>query len=136
MIVRIIKMDEFPFQSFGSGPPREVRLPISPETSGDKMTMTYVVVPPGGISEGHVHPDTDEYIYFDIGGAAVIDGTRVELPSHSIVLAQAGEKHECINVSSSLELRLVCIYVPPLKLSGKFLELAEKTKSYLNRGKP
>jgi quercetin dioxygenase-like cupin family protein len=131
MIMRIIKMDEFPFHSFGSNPPRKVRLPISPETSGDRMTMTYVVVPPNGISEGHVHPDTDEYIYFDIGGAVIIDGVRIELPSHSIALAQAGEKHECINVSSSTELRLLCIYVPPMKLSGNFLELAEKTKAFL-----
>lgn len=129
--MRIIKIEEFPFHSFGSNPPRKVRLPVSPEASGDKMTITYVIVPPNGISEGHVHPDADEYIYFDIGGVAIIDDVRFDLPPHTIVLAQAGEKHECINISSTGELRLLCIYVPPLKLSGNFLELAEKTKVFL-----
>ena len=129
--MRVIKMDEFPFDEFGANPTREVRLPVSPETSGDNMTITYVRVPPNGISEGHIHPDTNEYIYFDIGGAAIVDGVRFELPPHSIVLAQAGEKHECINTSSADELKLLCIYVPPLKLSGKFIELAEKTAAFL-----
>ncbi len=129
--MRVFNMDEFPYQEFGANPTRKVRLPVSPETSGDNMTITYVKVPPNGISEGHVHPDTNEYIYFDIGGAAIVDSARLELPPHSIVLAQAGEKHECINTSSTEELTLLCIYVPPLKLSGKFIELAEKTKAFL-----
>ena len=129
--MRVIKLEEFPFCDFGSNPPRKVRLPVSPETTGDKISITYVVVPPNGISEGHIHVETDEYIYFDIGGAALIDGNRVELPPHSIVLAQAGEKHECINISPDADLRLLCVFVPPLSLSGKFVKLAERTKAYL-----
>lgn len=129
--MRIIKTENFPFQYFGFSPTRKVRLLISPETTGDEMTMTYVVVPPNGVSEGHIHPDTDEYIYFDIGGAAIIDGIRIEIPPYTIIKAQAGEKHECINSSSSLELRLLCIYVPPLKLTEKFNKLLEVTTTYL-----
>jgi mannose-6-phosphate isomerase-like protein (cupin superfamily) len=130
--MRIINMEDYPFELFGERPTRKVRLPVSPETSGDRITITYVVVPPKGVSEGHIHQNTDEYIYFDIGGATIIDGMHIEVFPHSIVLAQAGEEHECINTSSTTELRLFCVYTPPMELTGRFVELAKKTKAFLS----
>ena len=123
----------FPCEEFGEGVTRQVRLIISPQTTGEeRVSLVYTIVPPGGLSEGHVHPDFDEYIFFESEGRAVLDGDAFDVPAKAVVHAKAGVKHECINSSEGEDLRLFCVFVPPLKPYGKYDSLIEKTNAYLS----
>ena len=123
---------EFPFEEFGEDVKRCVRLIVAPQTTGEQsLSLVYTVIPPGAVSEGHIHPDFDEYIFFESAGRAILNGAEFEVPSKSVLHAKAGIKHECINISEQEELRLFCVFVPPLKPYGKYDSLIEKTNSYL-----
>jgi quercetin dioxygenase-like cupin family protein len=122
----------FPFAEFGEGKTRKVRLIVSPETTGDEgLSLVYTTIPPGAVSEGHIHPDFDEYIFFDTGGRAILNGEVFEVPSKGLIRAKAGVKHECVNTSEDETLGLFCVFIPPLKPYGKYPLLIEETKKYL-----
>lgn len=130
--MHIFNTKEFPCVTFGENPVREIRLLVSPETTGEQRCRIVIAsIPPSGVSEGHIHDDSDEYIYFDIGGTIRIDGTDHLVEEKSIALATKGSLHECVNTSADKELTLVCIFIPPFKPYGKYPELIEKTKAYL-----
>ncbi|MCX6219637.1 MAG: hypothetical protein NTZ69_01460 [Bacteroidia bacterium] len=62
----IFDINKLPYSEFGSLIKRKVRLVISPETTGEeKVAIVHVNIPPGGISDGHLHRESDEYILFD-----------------------------------------------------------------------
>ncbi len=122
----------FPPEKFGTDPIREVRLIVSPETTGeDAIRIVHCTLPPHAISEGHVHPDCDEYIYFDIGGVAELDGEEFPVPPMGLVHAKQGVKHECRNTSDTETLILYCVFTPAFKPYGAYPSLIEKTKEYL-----
>jgi quercetin dioxygenase-like cupin family protein len=128
------EIKEFPAAYFGDDIKREVRVIVSPETTGEEnMTIVSVKVPPKGVSEGHIHKDFDEYIYFDNSGTAIVDGIKREVGKNSLVIAPRGKKHECRNESESEDLNLLCLFVPPLIPYGKYPELIKKTKDWLNK---
>ena len=78
--MKVFNLQDFPFAEFGEDPVRKVRLLVSPQTTGEQRCSVVVSsVPPGGLSEGHVHRGSDEYIYFDIGGRFNIDGEEYEV---------------------------------------------------------
>lgn len=121
---------------FGLDPIRKVRLLVSPETSGGKRYSVVVSsVLPGGLSEGHVHKGSDEYIYYDIGGKFIVNGAEYEIKEKSIAFAPKGIIHECINTSKDEELTLVCFFLPALKPYGKYPELIKKTKKFIKKKK-
>ena len=125
---------DFPYAEFGEEIKREVRLVISPQTTGEtRLSLVLTTLPAGAVSEGHVHDDFDEYIYFDIGGKVLLDGLAADVPPQGIVHAKAGVNHECVNASESDTLHLVCVFVPPLKPYGKYGGLIEQTNAYLAR---
>jgi uncharacterized cupin superfamily protein len=133
--LNILNFEDFPFAEFGEEPKRKVRLLVSPETTGEKRCdIVVTTVPPGGISEGHVHTESDEYIYFDIGGKARLDGIEYTISPRSFVHAAKGVCHECENTSDR-ELTLVCFFVPAFEPYGKYPEIIEKTKKMLERKK-
>ncbi len=123
----------FPYQAFGEGASsREVRLVVSPQTTGEeRLSIVHTTVPPGGMSPGHLHEAFDEYIYFDIGGEAVIGKKRLQVPPMGLVHARAGETHECVNTSQDRTLTLLCVFVPPLIPYGPYPALIDKTNAYL-----
>ena len=124
----------FPAQYFGEGIVREVRLLVSPETTGDeRLRIVTATVPAGAISEGHIHPDADEYIMFDIAGKAILDGVEYDVPAGGLVHAISGVKHECVNTHPTDTLTLFCVFVPAFKPYGAYPELIEKTKAYLEK---
>jgi quercetin dioxygenase-like cupin family protein len=129
----IYNITDFPFAEFGEPEKtRQVRLVVSPETTGEeRFSIVYTMVPPGAVSEGHVHADFDEYIFFDIGGKLILDGKSFDVPEKALVHAKAGQKHECINTSKDKTLGLFCVFSPPLKPYGKYPELITATKAYL-----
>jgi quercetin dioxygenase-like cupin family protein len=124
---------DFPYAEFGEeGKTRKVRLVVSPETTGEKhLSIVYATVPSGAVSEGHIHDDFDEYIFFDIGGKFILDGKSFDVPEKGLVHARAGQKHECVNISADRQLELFCVFAPPLKPYGKYPELIKSTKTYL-----
>ena len=130
--MNIFNIDKLPYTEFGSGITRKVRMVISPETTGeDKVVIVHVNIPPGGISDGHLHYESDEYILFDNDGAVVLGGMRHEVKKGTLVHAVKGVMHECINTSSDKELNLFCVFVPPFKPYGSYPELIERTKDFL-----
>jgi mannose-6-phosphate isomerase-like protein (cupin superfamily) len=61
-----------------------------------------------------VHSEVDQFFRVEEGeGIAVIDGTRYTLRTGSGVIVPAGAKHNLINTSRTLDLKLSTIYSPP-----------------------
>jgi quercetin dioxygenase-like cupin family protein len=129
--MKIIEIKDLPHVLFGQAPCREIRLVASPWTTGAAISIVHVVLPPGAISESHVHADSDEYILFDIGGLCVIDGIESAIKPGTVVLAQKGEKHECRNISQDSVLNLFCVFTPAFEPYGAYPDLIEQTKNYL-----
>lgn len=132
MPMNIFDIEKLPYSEFGSTITRKVRLVISPETTGEeKVAIVQVIIPPGGISEGHLHRESDEYILFDHDGAVILDGKRHEVAKGSLVHAVKGVMHECVNTSTSNELNLTCVFVPPFEPYGMYPELIKRTRDYM-----
>jgi len=111
---------------------RAIRLVASPQTTGeDHVMIVHVVVPPGGISEGHTHPYSSEYIMFSIPGKAFLDGKEYDVPRMGVVHAKPGVVHECRNTSETETMELYCVFVPPFEPYGIYPDLIEKTKASL-----
>ena len=129
----IINIMEHPCVYFGTGPLREVRMPVSPYTTGEeRISIVHCTLPPKAVSEGHIHADCDEYIYFDIGGSARLDEEEYPVPPKGLVHARAGIRHECINTSETEVLTLYCVFVPRLEPYGSYPELIRMTREYLS----
>ena len=129
----IYDCNDFPAECFGEGIVREVRLIVAPETTGDeRLRIVTATVPAGAVSEGHVHPDADEYILFDIPGKVILDGVEHDVPANGLVHAISGVKHECVNTHPEKTRNLYCVFVPAFKPYGAYPALIEKTKKYLD----
>jgi uncharacterized cupin superfamily protein len=130
--MKIFDIEKLPYVEFGSEIKRKVRIVVSPDTTGeDKVAIVYVNIPPGGISSGHVHNESDEYILFDNDGAVILDGSRYEIKKGSLIHAVKGVMHECINTSNDKVLNLFCVFVPPFEPYGSYPELIERTNKFL-----
>jgi mannose-6-phosphate isomerase-like protein (cupin superfamily) len=128
----IYDTDEFPYAEFGDKIKRQIRLVFSPDIGNEKSIGIVVgKIPPGGVAECHLHEESDELIHFNIAGKAIIEGKMFDVPENGFVFAPKGSKHECINISKSDELQLLCIFIPAFKAYGKYPELIEQTKKYL-----
>lgn len=130
--MHLYKIDELPYAEFGQDIKRKVRLVISPYTTGSEgLSIVHVTVSPKGVSEGHAHEDSDEYIYFDNYGKCIVDGEECRVEKNSVVMAPMGKKHACINTSDTEDLHLLCIFIPAFKPYGGYIELIEKTNQHL-----
>ena len=128
----MIDPSKYPCVYFGNDIPRKICMPVSPEISGDeRVCIVTASIPPGGISEGHIHPDADEYIHFDISGEAEVDDVVYQVPAGGIIHAAKGVRHECRNTDPEHTLTLYCVFVPAFAPYGKYPELIEKTKKHL-----
>lgn len=111
---------------------RAIRLVESPQTTGEnRLMIVHTTVPPRGVSEGHTHPHSNEYILFSIAGQAVLDGKEMDVPKMGMVHAKPGVVHECRNLSDTETLELFCVFVDPFEPYGIYPELIEKTQQYL-----
>lgn len=134
--MNVYNTDEMPYVEFGDDIKRQIRLVFSPDIgNATGVNIVTATVPPGGISEGHTHPDCDEIIHFNIAGKAVIDGQEMDVPSNGFIYAKKDCVHECVNTSSNETLELLCIFTPAFAPYGKYPELIEKTKAFLEEGK-
>lgn len=122
------------FPSVKAEPPREryLKLIACPETTGyEKATVLFSHIPPGSGSGMHTHPDSDEIMYCIGHGECTIDGDKVKIETDSVIIAPMGIEHECRNTSETETLKLFCVYLPPIELNELLVELAQKTKKYL-----
>ena len=124
---------QLPCAEFGNEKKREVRVIASPQTTGeDHMTFVSCTIPPGAVSEGHIHDDFDEYIQFQSEGECQIDEETFLVPAQAVVHARAGHRHECRNTSTDQTLYLSCVFLPPLVPYGPYPDLLERTRTYLS----
>jgi mannose-6-phosphate isomerase-like protein (cupin superfamily) len=66
-----------------------------------------------------VHKDRDQFFRFENGeGKVVIDGVAHKVKDGDAVIVPAGAKHNVINTSKKLELKLYTIYSPPEHQDG------------------
>ncbi len=132
--MNVFNLEDFPFVEFGNDPKRKVRILVSPHTTGEQRCSVVVsTVSPGGVSEGHVHDKSDEYIYFDIGGKFIVEGVEHAVKEKGLAFAPRGANHECINTAKDKDLNLLCFFLPPFELYGKYPELIEKTNELINK---
>ncbi len=60
------------------------------------------------------HPNIDQFFRFEEGkGKVVIDGVEHKIKDGDAVIVPAGAKHNVVNTSKKLELKLYTIYSPP-----------------------
>jgi mannose-6-phosphate isomerase-like protein (cupin superfamily) len=60
------------------------------------------------------HNDRDQFFRFEAGeGKVVIDGVEHKVKDGDAVIVPAGAKHNVVNTSKKLELKLYTIYSPP-----------------------
>jgi mannose-6-phosphate isomerase-like protein (cupin superfamily) len=60
------------------------------------------------------HNDRDQFFRFEAGeGKVVIDGVEHKIKDGDAVIVPAGAKHNVVNTSKKLELKLYTIYSPP-----------------------
>ena len=131
--MKLIKIEALPFAAFGQGVCREIRLVASPWTTASDLIIVHATLPPGSVSEGHIHPDADEYIHFDIGGACEVNGVVHTVPAGSVILARRGERHEARNTSQDQVLHLYCVFSPAFKPYGAYPELIESTQAFMRQ---
>ena len=66
-----------------------------------------------------VHKNTDQFFRFEGGeGKVIIDGVEHNVKDGDAVIVPAGVKHNVINTSKKLELKLYTIYSPPEHQDG------------------
>ena len=59
------------------------------------------------------HPDNDQFFRFEMGqGKCIIDGNEYVVTDGDVVIVPAGAKHNVINISKTVELKLYTIYSP------------------------
>ena len=127
----VVDIRSLPFVCRDPEPRRQVRLPLSPWTTGDeRFLVTHVILDPAGISNGHVHEECDEIIYFSGPGKVRLDSEEYELTGEGFVTAPRGVWHECVNSSPTSRLTLVCFFLPPFKPFDVFEGLIEETRRH------
>lgn len=113
---------------------RILRLLMSPETTNTKeLSFIAAIIPPGCTTCLHEHQDSSEWMYIVSGrGKCVIDGKETDIGPDTLVYAPKGVKHEIRNTGDET-VKIVAIFVPPLKPEGSYKDLIEKTKVYVQR---
>lgn len=111
-------------------PPNErlLKLLMSPELGNtDKLTALASLIPPNGTTGVHTH-DVDEFMYVASGrGIHLSEDKEFPLEPDMIIYAPAGTSHEVRNTGDEM-IKLICFFVPPLKLTGYLEKALEAVK--------
>jgi mannose-6-phosphate isomerase-like protein (cupin superfamily) len=81
----------------------------------DRSQAATMVLGPGESTGGsdNRHPKSDQWLYVLSGrGKAVVEGRETELAPGSLLLIEAGERHEVVNTGKQ-PLETVNFYAPP-----------------------
>lgn len=94
-------------------------------TSKHQQLVVMSIVPGGEIGE-ETHADVDQFLRVEMGqGKAILDGVEHQLADGFSITVPAGAKHNIINTSAEIPLKLYTIYSPPNHKDG----LVHKTKA-------
>ncbi len=122
--------------SVKASPPAEraLKMLFSPEVNGyEKATVLLSIIPPGSQTDHHTHPESDEIMYFLGRGEGTLGEERVKIEPDLIILAPKGVPHQVLNTSDSDALKIICVFIPPLKPSGVLAKAAQLSKEKINQ---
>ena len=95
----------------------------------DRLQLVVMSLKPREEIGEEVH-QLDQFIRIEKGeGTAILDGEENELTSGSVVIVPHGTKHNIINTSSSLPLKLYTLYAPPNHKPGTVHKTKEEAES-------
>ena len=109
---------------------RILKILLSPELGNtEKFTALFSILSPENTIDSHTH-ESDELMYVISGrGEAICGDEKKEISADSIIWAPQNVKHFIKN-NGDETLKLLCIFIPPLKPSGVFIEAIEKARTY------
>jgi mannose-6-phosphate isomerase-like protein (cupin superfamily) len=88
---------------------------------------------PGEEIGEEIHADNDQFFRFEKGsGKVTIDGTEYEVTDGDVVIVPAGAKHNVVNTSGSIDLKIYTIYSPAHHQDG----IVRKTKAFAESDAP
>jgi mannose-6-phosphate isomerase-like protein (cupin superfamily) len=103
---------------------------MSPEVTDTKqLTLLVSIISPGYTTGLHKH-DVDEFMYVATGRGTFTEGGQNQaFETDSILFGKANIEHEVKNTGVET-LKLICVYVPPLKPKGIVEQAVEVAKNY------
>lgn len=82
--------------------------------TGKHSQLVVMSIVPGGEIGEETHPEVDQFLRVEMGaGKAILDGVEHELSDGFSVTVPAGTKHNVINTSQEIPLKLYTVYSPP-----------------------
>lgn len=82
--------------------------------TGQKMQLVAMSLEPGEEIGEEIHAEHDQFLSFEIGnGKAILNGVPFDVASGDVVIVPAGMKHNIVNTSVDVEMKLFTIYAPP-----------------------
>jgi mannose-6-phosphate isomerase-like protein (cupin superfamily) len=87
--------------------------------TGKYSQLVLMSLRPGEEIGEETHDDVDQFFRFEEGqGLVVIDGVKNAVKDGSGVLVPSGARHNVLNTSKSLDLKLYTLYAPPEHQDG------------------
>lgn len=81
--------------------------------SGKYTQIVLMSIPVNGEIGEEIHPDTDQVLYLVDGrGEVILNGEKSLFDKHTMVLVNAGVKHNFINTGNE-DLKIITMYSPP-----------------------
>lgn len=82
-------------------------------TTGPKMQVVVMTVPPDGEIGEETHPDTDQVLFVVEGrGESVLEGERRDITTGDLIFVPAGMLHNFVTRGDE-PLRIITAYAPP-----------------------
>jgi mannose-6-phosphate isomerase-like protein (cupin superfamily) len=87
--------------------------------TGRDSQLVLMSIKPGAEIGEETHNDVDQFFRFEAGeGKVIIDGAEHRVKDGNAVIVPAGARHNVINTSKFVDLRLYTIYSPPEHQDG------------------
>ena len=87
--------------------------------TGKHSQLVFMSLKPGEEIGEETHEDVDQFFRFEEGeGKVIIDGAEYRVKDGNAVIVPAGAKHNVINTSKLVNLKLHTIYSPPEHQDG------------------
>ena len=87
--------------------------------TGKHSQLVLMSIKPGEEIGEETHKNVDQFLRFERGeGKVIIDGVEHRIKDGDGVIVPAGAKHNVVNISKRMNLRLYTIYSPPEHQDG------------------
>ncbi len=107
---------------------RTIKILLAPDKEGvDEITLSHVLIPPGGHTDSHKH-DRPELLYI-ISGEGVSKGANeeTEAGSDTAIWVEAHEMHQLINTGDDV-LKFVTVFVPAYPAEELYRQCLQRAK--------